>query len=335
MRKKLGVLEVVTDQFNLLDHGRSDGNGRGYLVDSVKRVISSDFFKERKRLGELFGYFGHELRQLSDKMDLQDTVIINYNGKPVAVEVIPSNRTIDMTIDDNGIVTHTQEILDTPTGRAVQAMRNAGAGGWSWAVKAVPTVKGAIARTFHGFDWVKHPSYIDMGKQQAMFESVGVDNEDDLLVNMFEGIGFDSDGAKVLLNAWKSRVPSAQELEGANLEIMMLESLVSSREAELAIELAAKSQREMRITQALGHLPIFTSQRQIQALCSMADDEDRSIVVSLFESVAKSMGDLPLTGSRHNTVKPTMSNKAVDDEVAANTIRFDNGGKKAFPFKRA
>nr|WP_225312395.1 hypothetical protein [Salmonella sp.]QBM91379.1 hypothetical protein NNIBIDOC_00046 [Salmonella sp.] len=50
------------------------------------------------------------------------------DGKPVVLENVPSNGTIDISIDGNGIVTHTQEILDTDTGRIVRGMINSGAG---------------------------------------------------------------------------------------------------------------------------------------------------------------------------------------------------------------
>lgn len=327
-REKVGVLETVTDSFNLKDHGRSDGNGRGYLVDSVKRVINSDFYKERLKLGELYGYFGHSLRQMADKMDLDEVTVIQYKGKPVVIESVPSNRTVFFDVTPDGIVTHTQEILDTPAGRAVKAMRDAGVGGWSWAVKGVPTAMGAIARSFHGFDFVKHPSYINVEKQQAMFESVGVDNEDDLLQSLFESAGFDAGQAGKLLGVLHRRAPTAEDHDESVMEIMMLESALSFKDKELATLVTENEQRTFRMFEALKALPIFTSERQLQALCNMTTDEDKEIALSLFESISKGFGDLPMGVGQSVMIKPASGK--VDEETQAHAISFSNLGLSPF-----
>lgn len=318
--KNLGVLRTVTKQFNLKDHGRSDGNGRGYLVDSVKRMRESPLFKERLKLGELYGYFGHNLRQLAGKMDLDEVTVINYEGKPVVIETVPSNRTIEFDVSDDGVVTHTQEILDTPSGRAVLAMLDAGAGGWSWAVNGVQSAMGAIARTFHGMDFVKHPSYIDLEKQQAMFESVGVESEEALYANMFESAGFDAGQTDKLMSLWARRAPTVIEYQEITQEVMMLESALMVREAELATELAQRSAREIRMLEAVRNSPVFTSERQLKALTNMASDEDKAIVSALFESIAKHFPDLPLRNGNAQTVKDNPVK--VSDEVERSAIMF-------------
>jgi hypothetical protein len=328
MSKSVGVLEVVTDSFNLKDHGRSDGNGRNYLVDSVKRVIDSDFYKERLKLGELYGYFGHSLRQLSNKMDLDEVTVIEYQGKPVVIESVPSNRTIFFDVSNEGIVTHKQEILDTPAGRAVKAMRDAGVGGWSWAVKGVPTALGAIAKSFHGFDFVKHPSYINVEKQQAMFESVGVSTEDELLDSLFESAGFSAGEGSKLLGILTKRAPSVADYEASTMDIMMLESALLAKDKDLAELLVEKEQRSFMMFEALKALPIFTSERQLQALCNMASDEDKAIVKALFEGLGRNFDDLPIGSRGAVTVTPAF--KGLDDEIQSNAISFDGMGKSPF-----
>lgn len=302
MNKKLGVIKTVTQSFNLKDHGRSDGNGRGYLVDSVKRMRDSPLFKERLKLGELYGYFGHNLRQLAGKMDLDETTIVQFEGKPVVIESIPSNRTVAFDVSDDGIVTHTQEILDTPTGRAVAAMVDAGVGGWSWAVKGFEGIAGAIARSFHGFDFVKHPSYIDTEKMQAMFESVGVGSEDELYEKMFESAGFDAGQSGKLMAAWGRRAPSLAEYEEITQEVMMLEGVVASREAELAEVITERDARSIRMLEAVRQFPVFTTDRQLQALTNMASDEDKAIVIAMFEGLKNQFPELPIGQSAGGSV---------------------------------
>nr|WP_225312279.1 hypothetical protein [Salmonella sp.] len=58
--------------------------------------------------------------------------VVMVDGKPVVLENVPSNRTIDISIDDNALLLIMVEILDTDTGRIVQGMINSGAGGWSY-----------------------------------------------------------------------------------------------------------------------------------------------------------------------------------------------------------
>lgn len=73
----------------------------------------------------MYGYYGHGRRAMhynkTKSLNLPEVSVVMVDGKPVVLENVPSNRTIDISIDDNGIVTHTQEILDTDTGRIVQA----------------------------------------------------------------------------------------------------------------------------------------------------------------------------------------------------------------------
>lgn len=321
MNKKLGVLKTVTKSFNLKDHGRSDGNGRGYLIDSVKRMRDSPLFKERLKLGELYGYFGHNLRQLAGKMDLDETTIVQFEGKPVVIETVPSNRTVAFDVSDDGVVTHTQEILDTPSGRAVAAMLDAGVGGWSWAVNGIQGIAGAVARTFHGFDFVKHPSYIDLEKQQAMFESVGVSNEADLYEKMFESAGFDAGQSEKLISLWSRRAPSIFEYQEITQEVMMLESALSNREAELARELTEKESRSIRMLEAVRQLPIFTTERQLQAITNMASEEDKQIVISMFEGLKNQFPELPLGPSDNSTINMQRQLKPTPD--ADRAIMFD------------
>ncbi|MCV5869859.1 head processing protein, partial [Escherichia coli] len=78
-----------------------------------------------------------------------------------------------ISVDDNGIVTHTQEILNTEPGKIVAAMIESRAGGWSWATGGRESGKIAVTTSFHGVDYVTTPNYIslDHPASAGMFES--------------------------------------------------------------------------------------------------------------------------------------------------------------------
>ncbi|MCV4783918.1 hypothetical protein OFM36_31255, partial [Escherichia coli] len=72
-------------------------------------------------------------RQLTGKLEVPETSVIMVEGRPVVIDNVPACRTVAISVDDNGIVTHTQEILNTEPGKIVAAMIESRAGGWSWA----------------------------------------------------------------------------------------------------------------------------------------------------------------------------------------------------------
>jgi hypothetical protein len=58
--------------------------------------------------GGMFGYYGHQLRLLYG-LDVPETVIVN--GQQVSIS--PAVRTIELSCDDDGNVTHRQSSLIT------------------------------------------------------------------------------------------------------------------------------------------------------------------------------------------------------------------------------
>lgn len=107
------ALRTVTDRFSLIDKVRrfTPQNDRNYLLRSVRDTLSSNENIERMQLGEMFGYYGHGRRAAyyakAGRLNLPEYAIVMVDGKPVQLENVPSNRTLEVGVDDNGIVTHT------------------------------------------------------------------------------------------------------------------------------------------------------------------------------------------------------------------------------------
>lgn len=333
MTKKHGVLDVVTDKFSLKNHARSDGNNRNYLLESVKAMFNSPLVKERLKLGEIMGYFGHNRRAMAGKLDLDETEIVYRDGKPVVMDNVPACRTIDVSVDDDGIVTHTQEILDTPSGRAVKAMIDAsagGVGGWSWAVGGVQTIKGAIAKTFHGFDFVNHPSYVSLNKQAMLLESTGAKNQDDLLSMMFESQGFDAGQSHKILSMLEKNQVSYDEYNELTQDVLMLESIVSDRDEQIKKFVVTQENRSQLLLEAIGNSPIIMTDEQKQALINLDSENDVSVLKPFFESLALARTDLPLKSSNTVSVK---QNKSIDPLINDYVVKFSNKPNNPFQIK--
>ncbi|MCG9773675.1 head processing protein, partial [Vibrio diabolicus] len=147
------ALKQVSDRFSLFNDGRKlSANKRNYIIKAVQAMINSPRTKELLRLGEAYGYYGHQSRQRANKLSIGETEVIMINGRPVVVENVPSNRTVSITCSDDGIVEHTQEFLDTDTGRIALGLHNSRAGGWSWATGGQDTREASITTSYHGMD---------------------------------------------------------------------------------------------------------------------------------------------------------------------------------------
>ena len=71
--------------FNIFDTGRKyTGTQRDYILNNVKSVINSPAVRERLRLRQLQGYFGHTMRELAGKLNLTAKNVLNLpNGQQI------------------------------------------------------------------------------------------------------------------------------------------------------------------------------------------------------------------------------------------------------------
>lgn len=193
------VLKQHTDRFSLYKNARKGRqNGRKYVLSAVKSMIESAETQEAIRLGEAFGYYGHDRRILTGRLDVPETAVIMVEGKPVVIDNVPGCRTIALSVDDEGTVTHTQEIFDNEPGRIIAGLLESRAGGWSWATSGRDSPSASIPTTYYGMDYVRNPNFISLDHPANMYESA-----EDQQIKMLEGLqsegGFSEDGAMDVL----------------------------------------------------------------------------------------------------------------------------------------
>lgn len=326
-------MRTVTDRFSLVDKIRkhTTQNGRRYMLESVNSTFNDPATKERIALGEMFGYFGHGRRAMNfektGSLTLPETTIIMVDGKPVIIDNVPSNRTLDISMDDSGIVSHTQEILDTPTGQIVDGMEKAKAGGWSWATGGDDQIMRSFVSSYHGMDYVNNPNYISIDKKGMMFESVEARQES--IIRGLQNSGFSEEAAIDI----SSHFEKLNAIEPATLleRNAMLESALAMQEIksqrlsadqrqaanEIAAAKKAGERRKEIMMEAIGNMPLFLSKSQKEALVRMETDDDIRIVAAMLEAAAtKATSSLPITARQPESTFAKPSKFAVEDDTA-------------------
>lgn len=292
----------VDTSINIHKEGRTGHNGRRYVHHSVKRMLDSAATQEGLRLGELFGYFGHSARALSGKMKPAEQEIVMLDGKPTIMQNIPSNRLVAISLDDDGTLHHTQEILDTPTGGIVSAMLDSNAGGWSWAVTGPSNYTGDHPQIMYGFDYVAQPNFVPLDRQASMLDSVG----EGLIVQL----GMERGAYCAMLDSWV-QVSAARRIEEASLyDVMMLDGMLAEQRqasATLRQDLdaareeakAARLAREQAMMDALDAYPVMLTKDQRKAICAMETPEDARIFRQFLDGLTRSdLASLPLGSQR-------------------------------------
>ncbi|OKP01604.1 hypothetical protein [Xenorhabdus eapokensis] len=300
----MNKLLTVTDRFSVIDNIRkhTPQNARNYVLSSVKASLESKEVKERIALGELFGFYGHGRREeyykRTGELRLPETSIIMVEGKPVALDNVPSNRTVAVSIDDSGIVSHSQEILDTDTGRIVQGMERSRAGGWSWVTGGSDSPWKSVVRSFYGFDYVTTPNYISLDREIMMSESVS--DRQSHIVQAFINSGFTESAAINLSEHFEKMrerdimiesVNRAQTAEGELLvlsgHLLELNQKIKAQHAMLEAVQRKETLRQHYLQSAINKLPMFLSEEQKQAMLSMETEGDLQVVEAIFESVGQ------------------------------------------------
>ncbi len=312
------ALRKVTDRFSLFNDGRKLGaNKRNYIIKSVQNMIASDATQEVLRLGEAFGFYGHQPRQRANKLNIGETEVIMINGRPVVVENIPSNRTISLSCSDDGIVEHTEEILDTDTGKIVASMQDSRAGGWSWATGGRDTRQQSVVNSYHGMDYVLKPNYLSLDHPAMMFESAERDTM--LLESLLNVGGFDAESAQNILtsiNGADFNLDRERELE---TEVMYLEGLNLELSAKAKAASESQGRFKSMMLEAVNRLPFYLTDAQKLALSNMETDHDFDVINAMFESIgADKLKTLP-TGMHQEA--PQIKAGA-PDSFKSNKIQF-------------
>ena len=149
--------------FSLLDEGRQDtGNHRKYIIENAREICNSPATKEKIRLREALGFYGHGRRILAGKMNIGEVEAVTLpDGGKAIVSNIPSNVTVAFDVSPEGVVSHPQEVLDTETGKIVSTLHASRVGGFSWACPGVDGGRGKPTRLsgFSGFDYVLNSGF--------------------------------------------------------------------------------------------------------------------------------------------------------------------------------
>ncbi|CDL85204.1 hypothetical protein [Xenorhabdus szentirmaii] len=289
-------LTTVTDHFSVIENVRkhTPQNARNYVLSSVKASLDSHEVKERMALGELYGFYGHNRREeyykRTGELRLPETSFIMVEGKPVALDNVLSHRTVAVSIDDAGIVTHTQELLDTDTGRIVKGMERSRAGGWSWVTGGADSPWKSVVRRFYGFDYATTPNYISLDREIMMAESVS--DRQSHIVRTFVSAALDLAGHFEKMREHDMMIESVNRAQTAEGELLMLSgqllALNQKIKAQDAMLDAAQRQTNLRqryLRSAIDKLPIFLSEEQKNALLQMETESDLQTVDAIFESV--------------------------------------------------
>ena len=100
-------------RFNLLQEGRQyTGHHRKYVIDNARAVCYAPATREGIRLREKLGYLGHGRRQMAGKVAIAESERVQMpDGSFAVIDNVPACVTTAFEIDEQGNVSHTQELL--------------------------------------------------------------------------------------------------------------------------------------------------------------------------------------------------------------------------------
>jgi len=305
------MTQQVTLSFNLFDYGRHvEGNFRKYDVDNVRQTLASPATRERLRLREAVGYLGHGRRQIAGKLDVGEVETIQTPSGAIVVENVPACVTTDVSIEDDGTIHHTQDVLDTDPGKVVQALMESKVGGFSWATGGRDGRRGGttLLNSFHGFDYVMTPGYAT-NRSYAILESANqVADEREQIFEAMRSCGLDAEKARLYTDTFTSPYLAAADMQARHDEILEALGSREGRIAELEAELEAARQaddvRAARLTEWAKEYHVAVPDHVLEAI----KGGDFSAERAFFESVARverhKAGGLPLGGNPERPEAP-------------------------------
>lgn len=175
-----------TITFNCNDRKRfHTGRNRQYDLRAVNLLINDKVVQERVQHRDIFGYFGHWIREEFGVQPQEGGII---DGKIVIPE--PALNIIELSADDKGNISFKVEFLDTPMGRMAKRLYLNKKGGfsivWRFASK-FPSPK-QYPYEFFGFDFVIAPNFSG-NRGYAMDSANSGDDLEDMAMDSTEGIG--------------------------------------------------------------------------------------------------------------------------------------------------
>lgn len=168
--------------YNLNERGRQHtGRDRSNVdVQAMIKKINSPAIQEQVDSGTLNGFCGHQIRQRYGMIP-PETVIID--GKTILLE--PAIRTVYLSAEDDGTVTHKQEFYENVAGEHVLRQYKAKVGGFSTAVNYLVNGPTLTPNVFGGFDYVFSPNFLD-NASIGLFDSATTEEVMPLINTMLE-----------------------------------------------------------------------------------------------------------------------------------------------------
>lgn len=162
------MLKTKMITYNVHDRGRkARGVDRLFDTAALAALINGPEVQERVKLGDMLGYYGHWPR-LAFGMATREVGLLD--GKVVALPT--ALRTIHLSADEQGNISHQAEFLDNAWGQEAAGHYQSEAGGFSSAIDVSPRSSPSIPTDFHGFDYVLEPNYTTNRGHRAMLDAV-------------------------------------------------------------------------------------------------------------------------------------------------------------------
>lgn len=191
-------MSIITDAitYNVRERGRkARGQDRNFDTVALARLINSPAVQEKVKHGDMFGYFGHWPR-IKFGMEPAEGGIIDGKVVPVPTAL----RTIELSADNDGNITHRAEFLDTNEGRIAARLFSSKAGGFSSAIMSIPGTSPAIPSGFYGFDYVLEPNYTTNRGHKVVLDGVGAEDQEEFMAMLDSAMG-EATQAASLINA--------------------------------------------------------------------------------------------------------------------------------------
>lgn len=172
--------------YNLYERGRKiTGIDRSNVdMKAMIALIQSASTQEVVNAGQMYGYYGHEIRA---RYGMTPPDSVEINGKMVMLA--PCCRTLELTVDNDGNVSHRQEFLDNEQGEFARLQYLAKVGGFSTSITYNRELLGGLTPVLlAGFDYVAQPNYVQNTSDGALFDGLFVPNNqtDANLVSCFD-----------------------------------------------------------------------------------------------------------------------------------------------------
>lgn len=305
--------------FNLFQEGRTyTGHHRNYILENAIKTCYAPETREKIRLREALGYLGHGRRELAGRLALPEVSAIKMaDGTACITENVPSNVTTAFEVNKDGMVTHTQEILETAPGKIISGLNASKVGGFSWACGGVDGGAGGRTRItdFHGFDYVMNPGFAT--NRGYILESADAATHNMILENISKSAGLSVNESERWLKHWQTMAI----MEGADLRLQVVQTegyadhlrreleskdaLLEQATKNLSLMESAEESRRKMITEAAKSSVVAVPKNVLEAMISLANEDDFYRLTAFFEAAGRiNMAGLPLVNGQSRAQLP-------------------------------